>query len=141
MQILWNWSPCYSETIKICYTSPNICWISTGCLGLTEFHLFFLRLLLVTNRLMCWSTVDEWKAIGCYNNFDHCALPVHFYTPTDLDVNELWPNLKPLAKACSKQAEIRNYSCFGIQYQHECWGGNFHFQMEQLCVFKLLWRT
>lgn len=69
------------------------------------------------------SSVDEWEAIGCYNNFDHSSLPVHFYTPTDLDVNELWPNLKPLAKACSKQAEIRNYSCFGIQYQHECWGG------------------
>ncbi|XP_022780211.1 coadhesin-like isoform X3 [Stylophora pistillata] len=75
------------------------------------------------SSLMCWPAVDDWEAIGCYNNFDHAALPVHFYTPADLDVNELWPNLKPLVEACSKQAEKRNYSCFGIQYQHECWGG------------------
>lgn len=64
--------------------------------------------------------------MGCFNNFDHSALPEHFHSPTDLDVDALWPNLKPLADACSEQAEIKNFSCFGIQYQHECWGGNDH---------------
>ena len=69
-------------------------------------------------------SVNDWDAVGCFNNFDHSALPEYFHTPVNLDVDELWPNLKPLAEACSDQAEIKNFSCFGIQYQHECWGGN-----------------
>ena len=68
-------------------------------------------------------TVDDWEAEGCFYDPDHSALPEHFYSPSDLDVNQLWPNLKPLAQACSEQAEIRNFTCFGIQYHQECWGG------------------
>lgn len=82
----------------------------------------------LTPAYFCLSShvVDDWDAVGCFNNFDHSSLPVNFYSPTDLDVNDLWPNLKPLAEACSEQAESKNFSCFGIQYQQECWGGNDH---------------
>lgn len=68
-------------------------------------------------------SIDDWEAEGCFYDPDHSALPEHFYSPSDLDVNQLWPNLKPLAQACSEQAEIRNFTCFGIQYHQECWGG------------------
>ena len=61
--------------------------------------------------------------MGCYNNPVHMALPDHFYSPPDLDVDYLWPHLKPLAAACSEKAEEYNYTCFGIQYHRECWGG------------------
>lgn len=62
--------------------------------------------------------------MGCFEDYDHSALPEYFYTPTGLDFNKLWPNLKPLAEACSEQAKRRNFTCFGIQYHQECWGGN-----------------
>ncbi|XP_078373577.1 properdin-like [Oculina patagonica] len=72
---------------------------------------------------LCAGSVDDWEPVGCFNNFDHSALPDNFYSPTDLDVNDLWPNLKPFAEACSDQAESKNFTCFGIQYQQECYGG------------------
>ena len=67
--------------------------------------------------------VDDWEAIGCFYDHDHSAIPDYFYTPSDLDFNELWPNVRPLVQACSKEAEKRNFTCFGIQFHQECWGG------------------
>lgn len=71
----------------------------------------------------CYTTVNDWEAMGCFYDHDHSTIPEYFYSPNDLDFNNVWPNLKPLVQACSKEAERRNFPCFGIQFHQECWGG------------------